>query len=243
MATTTLQVDRTRSPVLYPQAQWYFLLAMATTWVGFSRTYFAVLPTEPLLHHVHGALMGGWIALLVVQPMLYQRGRLRLHRTLGRWGAFLLAPGVVICGFLMVRLMLRGRALPPFVVTQLAFLDVSSILLFALFVGLSIFYARTLELHARYIVCTVLLLVPPALTRALFFLPFMRDFQRSLNVSEGLMIVILMMLIVGDRRRGRVPAAYPIALAAFTTMTVASNFAGRWGWWHSLTQWIATTGA
>ena len=70
--------------VLYPYAHWYFLAATAFTWLCFSRSYFAVVRTEPLLHHIHGALMGGWIGLLSVQPLLHQRGHIRLHRTLGR---------------------------------------------------------------------------------------------------------------------------------------------------------------
>ena len=84
MATATALPNRTKPGLLYPRAQWYFLLAIGITWLGFSRTYFAVARTEPLLHHIHGALMGGWIGLLVIQPMHYQRGKLQLHRALGR---------------------------------------------------------------------------------------------------------------------------------------------------------------
>ena len=96
---------------------------MGITWLGFSRTYFSVVRTEPLLHHIHGAVMGGWIALLIVQPILYQQGRLQLHRTLGRWGVYLLMPAIVVCGVLMDRRMLRTHNAPPFVIDQLAFLD------------------------------------------------------------------------------------------------------------------------
>lgn len=114
MATAVLIPAKTRPGVVYPHAQWYFLLAIVITWVGFARSYFAVIRTEPLLHHIHGALMGGWIALLIVQPILYQRGKFRLHRTLGRWGAFVLMPAMLGIGFLMIRRMLRGHDMPPF---------------------------------------------------------------------------------------------------------------------------------
>lgn len=239
MATSTLPSTNKLTGVLYPHAQWYFLLAMATTWLGFSRTYFAVLASEPLLHHIHGALMGGWIALLIAQPLLYQRGHMKLHRTLGRWGGFALMPAIVVCGFFMVRSMTRGTSLPPFIVDQLAFLDLTSLLLFLSFVSLAIYYGRNLQLHARYIVCTVLLLMPPAITRALFFLPFMHGFQRNVNTSLILVDLILLALIVDDGRRGKVRAAYPIALVLFTLMSLASNFTGRWPWWHSLLARIA----
>src|ERR1700761_5147048 len=108
MAIAVLSSPKIRSGVVYPHAQWYFLLAIVVTWVGFAQSYFAVIRTEPLLHHIHGALMGGWIVLLIVQPILYQRGQLRLHRTLGRWGAFLLIPLIVVVGVLVVHRMLRN---------------------------------------------------------------------------------------------------------------------------------------
>ena len=239
MATTALPLTKTMPGVLYPRAQWYFLVAMAITWLGFSRTYFAVLPSQPLLHHVHGALMGGWIALLVVQPVLYQSGRIQLHRTVGRWGVYLLVPAIVVCGFVMVRTMLNSTGLPPFILNQLAFLDATSLVLFPTFVALAVLYGRNLALHARYIVCTVLLLMPPAVTRALFMVPGMHSFQRNVNISLVLVDVVLVCLMADDARRGRVRAAYPVALLSFSAASLASNFVGHWAWWHSLSSLIA----
>jgi hypothetical protein len=183
--------------------------------------------------------MGGWIALLIIQPMLYQRGRLRLHRTLGRWGVYLLMPAIVVCGFLADRRMIRMHDAPPLILDQLAFLDAAFLVVFPALVILSICYARNLQLHARYIVCTVLLLMPPALTRALFFVPAMHSFQVNANVSEALVNLVLLVLIVGDRRRGRIWAPYPLAFCVFTMLAVSANYARDWPWWHVLSGWIA----
>ncbi len=239
MATVTTLPNKTKPGVLYPHAQWYFLLALSITWLGFSRTYFAVIQTEPLLHHIHGALMGGWIALLLIQPMLYQRGKLHLHRTLGRWGVYLLMPAIVVCGALMERRMIQTQGAPPNVIDQLAFLDLASLILFPSLVILSIYYARNLQLHARFIVCTVLLLMPPALTRALFFVPSMRSFQRNVNVSETIVDVVLLILMIDDKRRGRIWAPYPLAFVVFTLLAALSNYAKGWAWWHGVSGWIA----
>ena len=239
MATATVVPDKIKAAILYPHAQWYFLLAMGITWLGFSHTYFAVVRTEPLLHHIHGALMGGWIALLIVQPMLYQRGRLQLHRTLGRWGVYLLMPAIVVCGFLMERRMIRLHNAPPVVLDQLAFLDLGSLILFPALVILSIYYARNLQLHARFIVCTVLLMMPPALTRALFIIPGMDSFRQNVNTAEALVDLALLILILGDKRRGRVWMPYPLSLVVFTAVAMTSNFAKDWAWWHRLSGLIA----
>jgi hypothetical protein len=240
MATSTLPITRTRTGILYPHAHWYFLLAMATTWLGFSQTYFAVIRTQPLLHHVHGALMGGWIALLIVQPLLYQTGRMRLHRTLGRWGAFALVPAIVVVGFLMMRGTLISTQLPPNMVDHLTFLDFTSLILLPTFVGLAIYYGRNVDLHARYIACTVLLMMPPAIVRVMPVLPiFRRSFQSNVNMAMGLMCLILMVLLADDARKGRMRAPYMVALAATIVVAVTANFAKSWDWWHALTAVIA----
>jgi hypothetical protein len=239
LATATAVPDKTRPQVLYPHAQWYFLAAMAITWLGFSQTYFVIVRSEPLVHHIHGALMGGWIALLVVQPILYQRGKMALHRTLGRWGVYALMPAIVIVGALMDRRMLRMHDAPPYVIDQLSFLDLTSLVMFPALIILSIVYARNVQLHARYIVCTVLLLMPPAVTRALFMVPGMRSFQRNVNVSEVLVELVLVVLMVGDRRRGRIWLPYPLAFVLFAMAAVASNYARGWGWWQAFSVWLA----
>ena len=239
MATATISLKEKTPGVLYPYAQWYFLLAMAITWLGFSRTYFSVIRTEPLLHHIHGALMGGWIALLVIQPVLYQRGRIGLHRTLGRWGVYLLMPAIVVCGILMDRRMLITHNAPPSIIDQLAFLDLISLILFPSLVILSIYHARSVQLHARYIVCTVLLFMPPALTRALFFVPSMHSFQVNVNTAEALVCVVLVALMVGEWRLGRIWAPYPLALIVFGLVAVASNYVRNWAWWREVSGWIS----
>ena len=237
MATAVLSSPKTRQGLVYPHAQWYFLLAIVVTWVGFARSYFAVIRTEPLLHHIHGALMGGWIALLIVQPILYQRGQIRLHRTLGRWGAFVLVPAMVVVGFLMIRSMFRGTGIPPFIVDHLAFLDVNALIDIPLFVGMAIYTARDVQRHARWISSTVLTMIPPALVRAMPILPvFRHSFSANVNIGMGLMCFIFLLLILDDRRKaGKVYSPYPIALACTAFAAVGANYATHWDWWHAFT--------
>ncbi|MEZ2348169.1 hypothetical protein [Terriglobus sp. RCC_193] len=243
MATSTLSWlsggQGKRPGILYPHAQWWFLLCIVLTWVGFGHSYFAQIRTQPLLHHVHGALMGGWILTLIVQPILYQQGRMKLHRTLGRWAVYLLVPAIVVCVFFMIRSMLRFTLIPPFMVDHLAFLDVASLFLFPLFVGLGIWYARNIQLHARYIACTVMLLMPPALARAGLMSAYLRThFRLNVNLMVGLMSFVLLMLMVDDKRKGKLYAAYPVAFTANTIVCVCANFAQNWGWWNTLSGWI-----
>jgi len=244
MATAVLVPTKTRGGVVYPHAQWYFLLAIVVTWVGFARSYFAVIRTEPLLHHIHGALMGGWIALLIVQPILYQRGELKLHRTLGRWGAFALVPAMVVVGVLMVRRMLIYGGVPPSVLDQLAFLDVNALIDIPLFVGMAIYAAKDVQRHARWISCTVLVMIPPALVRAMPILPvFRHSFRGNVNLGMGLMCAILVLLMLDDLRKAkRIYPAYPVALALTVFAGVGANYAAHWGWWRAFTVMLGRAG-
>lgn len=237
MPAATLSSHKTQREVVYPHAQWYFLAAIVLTWVGFAQSYFAVIRTEPLLHHIHGALMGGWIVLLIVQPILYQRGQMKLHRTLGRWGAFVLIPAIVVIGFLMIRRMFHGNEIPPSLLDQLAFLDLNALIDIPLFVGLAIKNGRDVQRHARWISCTVLTMVPPALVRALPILPlFRQNFRNDLNISMGVACMLFLLLQFDDWRKAkRVYSPYPIALACTVLAAVGANYAYRWDWWHTLT--------
>src|SRR5688572_18607700 len=75
-------------------------------------------PPFPAELHVHAALMGTWLLLLLAQSTLIASGRRVWHRTLGLFGAVLL-PAIVISGVLLIRVTWQGlwspaaEAMPP----------------------------------------------------------------------------------------------------------------------------------
>jgi len=71
---------------------------------------------------------------LLIQPALYQRGQLGLHRALGRWDVYLWLPAMMVFGFPRDGRMIRLHNAPPNVIDQLAFLDLVSLILFPLLV-------------------------------------------------------------------------------------------------------------
>jgi hypothetical protein len=236
MSTAAPAITRThRDTVLYPNAHWYFLAAIVTTWIGFSRSYFLRIGHATIFQHAHGATAGLWMLLLVVQPILYQRGELTLHRRLGRLGVFILVPLLVMGGALMLHNMIKHQTgANPEAVYTLGYLDLWALFMFPLFVVLAIYYARYTDLHARYMVCTVLELLPPALTRALTFVPWVANIAKSVDIAYGLMVVILLLLLRDDLRKGRLRAPYLVALALYLPMVLTMNHAAHWHWWHKL---------
>ncbi len=236
MMTPITTTDTTRKKlVLYPNAPWYFGLAVVITWLGFSFSYFARLRQTDIFHHLHGASAGLWMALLIVQPILYQRGLLGLHRRLGRIGSIVLVPALLVGGLKMMQMMIQNRAAyPPGSVYQLGYIDAVSLVLFALFFGLSMCYRKQVQLHARYIVCTVLIIIPPAITRLLFFIPWFDNFTKTLNGSFVAVELVLLLLLLDDKRTGPIRKPYQLALLLFILLHLTMNFAGGWAWWRTV---------
>jgi hypothetical protein len=130
--------------LLYPNASWYFALAVLVTWVGFSTSYFGRLQQTDIYHHIHGATAGLWMLLLIIQPILYQRGKIALHRKLGKISAIILVPLLVLGGIKMMHSMMQAKAhYPPDSVYTLAYIDVYSLFMFVLLFGHLVWQAIT----------------------------------------------------------------------------------------------------
>ncbi len=222
----------TKKQLLYPNAHWYFALAILTTWIGFSTSYFGRLKQTDIYHHIHGATAGLWMLLLLIQPILYKQGKIALHRKLGKISAIILVPVLVAGGIKMMHMMIKAQAnYPPNSVYRLAYIDLYSLVLFILFFGLGIWYGKQINLHARYMTCTVLTILPPAITRLLFFIPWFDSFTKTLNASFVIVELILLLLLADDRRSGHVRVPYVAAILLFIPLHITMNMAGDWSWW------------
>ena len=126
--------SKTPLGILYPNASIYFFLALIVTWIGFSHSYFMRITELSIYHHLHGAIAGGWILVLMIQPILYKQGKLALHRKIGRAASVTLFPLLLIGGLKMIHLMLNNtKAYPPGSTDILAYLDFYSVILLLYF--------------------------------------------------------------------------------------------------------------
>lgn len=220
--------------VFYVKAYLYFILAALVVVVGFFPSYFKRLAVTDSAHHLHGITATLWIMLLIIQPFLYREGNIKWHRKIGKV-SFVLVPLVIVGGLNMVHLMLIGKTnYPPIIPYQLAFIDFFTLLQFLLFYVLAIVRRRDIQHHARYMVCTVLGPLIPALTRMLFLIPFIDNFDKSLNISYFIIEVVLLLLLLDDKRTGKIRLPYKLALALFAVQHLLMNFAAQWEWWRNL---------
>jgi hypothetical protein len=188
-----------------------------------------------IFHHIHGAIAGGWILVLMIQPLLYKHGKLALHRKIGKLAAYILFPLLILGGLKMIHSMLNSPgAYPPGAPNILAYLDFYSILMLLYFVYQAISKAKNLQLHARYICLTVLVMLPPAIARMLFIIPWFDSFNKTLNTSYAIIIIITGILLLDDKKKGSIYPPYKIGMCLFLIQLISLNFIGQWQWWAEL---------
>lgn len=158
-------------PVRLLQQYFYFsmsLLIAAVVVYGFSHTVEARLvhgvPRRPLLLWVHGAIFSGWVLFFILQSLLVRAHNVRMHRTLGWFGAAL-GSAVYMVGIWTAVVMSRfriqyfhGKGSVPEL--ALSFYDVTA---FAVAFALAILWRKKPEYHRRLV-----LLATCALTSAAF---------------------------------------------------------------------------
>lgn len=171
------------------------LIFLALVFWTFSRTFYLkpFFGTPPLsaLLHIHGAVMSGWVVLLVVQSSLIAARRVQWHRRLGvfgaAWGALVVAFGSIttLCA---AEREVRGHtdfAAGQVIITSL---DLLQMLFFASFVAVAVWQRRRPDYHKRLMILTIVCMLPDALAR----LPvsFMTN-QLILIGMDGSMVLIV----------------------------------------------------
>ena len=231
-----------RTSVFYKNAYLYFILAALITVFAFLPSYFQRLDKTDSGHHLHGIAAMLWIIMMIAQPLLYRKKLMIWHKRIGKF-SFVLVPIFILSGLNMVYAMLLAKDnYPPQLPYQLAFIDFFTLIMFVAFYVLAIFHRRNVQLHARYMVCTVLGILIPAITRFLFYFPFIDSFNKSLNASYLIVEVILLMLLFDDKRSGKIRAPYVIAMILFSIQHFLMNFAKDWEWWRQLMDAFSGTG-
>jgi hypothetical protein len=206
------------------------LLAIPAFWP----TYLALRPYEADWHvHVHGAALLLWSVLLIVQPWLVLRGKVRIHRAVGK-SSYVIAPVIVVSTILLAHYRIHASA-PSFDQLYFLWVQLSLITVFAIAYVQAIRWRRSGGMHARYMICTALAMIDPIVARLLYNhtgvdIPW-------LQVATYLLVdAILLALWVRDRRMGNGVRVFPAMLAVFVAFQLPTFFLPQTAAWRAFAQ-------
>jgi hypothetical protein len=216
------------------------LVAVALVIWGFGRTVnsnllHADLP-RPSILWVHAATFSAWILFFVLQSALVRTHNIRVHRSLGWFGAALgafmvplgLTTAVVMAHFKNHQLHQADASL----FLSVPFLDITC---FATFFALAVYWRRKPELHRRFIFIATSVLLAAAFGR----LPYL---DKSSFFYAGVDAVILLGIVRDLLVNRRVHTIYRIALPALMVLQTCAVYLAfsAPAWWVRLSHAIAS---
>ena len=161
----------------YRHAHWYLLALFPLLGLAFWPTYFAVFSSSSAALHAHAAAGTVWIAILAAQSWLIHHGWRDVHRQTGI-ASLAIFPFFMATSAAVVILMAQDfvSQSSPFGVAYDPRLGLGSVILvtgFAYCYWQGLRWRRKVHPHSRYMLSTVLFLLPPIVVRLFRFLPFL----------------------------------------------------------------------
>jgi hypothetical protein len=153
----------------------YFIIAMiGAAIVAFWPAYFSSLMTAPWGFHLHGITSSLWMLLLVFQSWSIHGGQRRLHRIAGI-GSLVLFPFFLAGNVAVVLSMAQATPTNPFYQVygaRLGIMDATTPIILGWLYYHALSERRNIQVHARFMMATPLLLVMPIVSRlATRFIP------------------------------------------------------------------------
>jgi hypothetical protein len=220
----TLAQAQTREDAFWPRMTIGLSIFILFGFAQFAARGMVNYATVPVYVHVHAVVMVGWLAFMVVQPTLIQRGSVALHRKIGWIGAAWAATVVALCSFVSVKIVQIG--MQPFFFTPPYFLALTQVgaITFGGLVAAAIVRRRETEWHRRLLVGALVLFMEPALGRVLP-MPLIMPWGEWLALA--IQLGVLAIVVRHDRKTlGAIhPATTSVVLVVTLTHVVIETLA------------------
>lgn len=203
-------------------------------------------PPFPMVLHIHAALMGSYLLLLLTQTWLVATGRVARHRQLGVVGA-VLATALVVVGFVLIPtiyhqvhggLQVAPPAARPQVLGLLAFLENLILvqgrigIVFAILVALGILARATDSgFHKRMMILSIAGALPASFDR-MTWLPTTMPVS-PIAPDLYVLLAIAPMFLWDVFRNRRIHRAYWVWLAVAAPFTIAVHALWDTPFWHA----------
>lgn len=223
----------------FPKAHLWLIIPFIIAFIGFYFSYWSKFKEARFHQHLHGLTATAWYILIIVQPFLYQKSKMKLHREIGIVGLFL-AGGVVFSAMQIIPNNLALESISENLRYSFVFADFVFILGFSYSVIMAIIQKKEIDLHARYLMSTVFWVMLPALSRLIYFpllisygFPTPISFQGCVYISGGLILFVLFILLYLDFLKEK-KIYRPYILVTITTIIVLItwDYFGHAEWWR-----------
>lgn len=213
----------------------YVLLALLPIFIaGFWIPYLSEFPhfeaSITWAVHVHALLLFCFLALLIIQPFAIRYKTFSTHRILGKI-ANVLMPFILVFSVAMLWKEYHEHLADGATISAARndeFLSAVQLLFLACLYGLAVssIRVRNVAAHMRYMICIALVVLPAGLARTLgYWFNFRQSSSQTLSLA--LIDVLLVALIVFDKRNARASQPYVMTLMAYLVIEAMWFSLGR----------------
>jgi hypothetical protein len=220
------------------------LVALVLVQIGFARSYIVPVMggtfTGRTALHIHGAVFMLWIVTCIAQPFLVERKMVQVHRKVGIYG-FVLAGIVFLMGiYIAISSAHVHIAQGDMEVVKDLLIPLTDMVLFPVFVILSILSLKKPEAHKRFIVLSTLSILPAATGRMLSLFTWwtgnvIADTVLTLLVME---ITLIAGIIFDAVTKKRVHPVYLWGGLAVVIVHVGREYWKKSDGWLTISDWI-----
>ena len=235
-----MKSDQTRDTLaLYASAHKWLVIPIIIILLAFAPIYFVTFTSEPWGYHMHALSAIAWYLLMVTQPYLATRGRLRDHRKWGMLG--LLFAGAFVASALTITptnvyFGLIGGFPPVFPAEffyGLTFTETLAIIGFAVSVTMAIIKSKIPDEHAIWMLGSVFFGFMPAWLRLSMFPAFAFGIDISTTAALAISIPLFVAVILYVGYKIRKPA-HPMIICSVvvTIMMIGTSYVGSFEWYQ-----------
>lgn len=198
--------------------------------IGFTPSYFKLFFETESNFHFHALPAVLWLIILIIQPILFNIGKIKIHRIVGLIS--LIIALLVFIGSLMIidhMLMVSFNEDNTNIEYQFAFSSIALSIGFLVFVVLAYLQRKKIHLHSRYMISTAFFALAPGLIRL-----FDVSLNQNTSITYSICIVLIFILILIDYNNKKVYLPYIILLVWFSLIAVFFSSIHEWDWWRNL---------
>jgi len=219
----------------YRRAYLYVLALLALTFVAFWPGYFSKLSAKLMAHHAHAASAVLWMILAIAQSWTIHHDRIALHRKIGL-ATFVLFPFFLVAGMWVIHVEATTLAADLTSteenIAQFGWFDPLANIAFAVLFWGGLKYRYKVQLHARYMLATLLFVIAPIGFRLLaIFVPFLRPDENFSYAMAGGNLIALAIALALYRQAPKHGRPYLIAAGFIAAQEVTFETLGRLPAW------------
>ena len=203
----------------YKNLGYILILLIPLTFLAFFKTYFNQFPSfeENITTyiHLHAIIASIWILMLIIQPILIRKRKNDLHKKIGKI-SYVVFP-LLILSFVPQMIRIINSDNP-----HVLFFPLADSILLTLCYSLAIYHRKNVAKHMRYMIGTTIVFLGPTIGRIGTMVLGLSE-SVTQNSQYGLIYIILLGLILLDRKNGKNSQPYLFMLAVWVIHQVVFN--------------------